>query len=72
SFNYIAALTLENCMTYRYIACGTIAEDPTFYASLCAPIVSGFSYNNEINHQNMNPLNVDEQNTEVIIESFQN
>ncbi|CAG8689117.1 16759_t:CDS:2 [Cetraspora pellucida] len=42
----------------------TIAEDPTFYASLHAPIVSGFGYNNEINHQNKNPLNVDEQNTE--------
>ncbi|CAG8740851.1 30919_t:CDS:1, partial [Racocetra persica] len=46
--------------------------NPTFYASLRAPIVSGFGYNNEINHQNMNPLNVDEQNTEVIIESSQN
>ncbi|CAG8675770.1 20461_t:CDS:2, partial [Racocetra persica] len=51
---------------------GTIAEDPTFYASLRALIVSGFSHNNEINHQNMNTLNVDKQNTEVIIESSQN
>ncbi|KAF0507183.1 hypothetical protein F8M41_019025 [Gigaspora margarita] len=44
SFNYIAALTLEDCMTYRYIACGTIVEDPTFYASLRAPIVSAFGH----------------------------
>ncbi|CAG8544093.1 2936_t:CDS:2 [Cetraspora pellucida] len=30
---------MNDCIVYRYIACGTVAKDSTFYASLCASIV---------------------------------
>ncbi|RIB01169.1 hypothetical protein C2G38_1038420 [Gigaspora rosea] len=36
SFNFIPALSLDDCVTYRYIACGMVAEDPAFYAPLRA------------------------------------
>ncbi|CAG8744743.1 2460_t:CDS:2, partial [Dentiscutata heterogama] len=36
SFDYIPALSLDDCVKYNYIACGTIVEDPTFFASLRA------------------------------------
>ncbi|CAG8833946.1 8812_t:CDS:2, partial [Racocetra persica] len=38
-FNFIFALSIDNYMTYRYIACRTIAKDSTFYASLRTPIM---------------------------------
>ncbi|RIB09601.1 hypothetical protein C2G38_2208495 [Gigaspora rosea] len=36
SFNFIPALSLDDSVTYRYIARGMVAEDPAFYAPLRA------------------------------------
>ncbi|CAG8695370.1 10695_t:CDS:2, partial [Scutellospora calospora] len=43
SFNFISALSMDDYITYRYIACkynlkGTVTKDSTFYASLHALI----------------------------------
>ncbi|CAG8750923.1 31263_t:CDS:2, partial [Racocetra persica] len=40
SFNFIPALSIDDCMIYRYIACGTVANDSAFYASLRAPLMA--------------------------------
>ncbi|CAG8734696.1 25885_t:CDS:2 [Racocetra persica] len=51
SFNYFSALSIDDCMTYYYIACKTVAKDSTFYAALRAPIVLE---NSQITKKNIN------------------
>ncbi|CAG8763525.1 18756_t:CDS:2, partial [Racocetra persica] len=38
-FNYFSAFSIDDCITYHYIACETIAKDSTFYTSLRASII---------------------------------
>ncbi|CAG8846624.1 14359_t:CDS:2, partial [Racocetra persica] len=51
SFNFIPALSINDCMDYHYIACGTVAQDFSFYASLRAPAIFE---NNKMNMHNEN------------------